>query len=103
MVLGNGATDCLYRMAATLKPKTAVLIEPTFSEYRKALSLHGCDVYSLSYDFKASKTMAERIVKDFITSLFLIQSFIFSPLFHAIWVLTSSETIAEFGMKTKIH
>ncbi len=64
MVLGNGATDCLYRMAATLKPKTAVLIEPTFSEYRKALSLHGCDVYSLSYDFKASKTMAEGQILD---------------------------------------
>lgn len=64
MVLGNGATDCLYRMAASLKPKTAVLIEPTFSEYRKALSLHGCDVYGLGYDFKANKSMAEQQLLD---------------------------------------
>lgn len=59
MVVGNGATDCLYRMAESLKPKTAVLIEPTFSEYRKALSLHGCDVYGLPYNFSVDQSIAE--------------------------------------------
>lgn len=55
MVLGNGAIDCLYRAMAALKPKTAVIIEPTFSEYRRALELVGCDVYSLPYDVHKSE------------------------------------------------
>jgi len=55
MVLGNGAIDCLYRAMAALKPKTAVIVEPTFSEYRRSLELVGCDVYSLPYDVHKSE------------------------------------------------
>lgn len=45
MVLcGSGAADLLYRAVRFLKPKTALVVEPTFSEYEKALLETGCDV-----------------------------------------------------------
>lgn len=34
---GNGASDLIYRLCYALRPKTALLVEPTFSEYRQAL------------------------------------------------------------------
>ena len=34
---GNGATELLYFWLRTVRPRTATLIVPTFSEYRKAL------------------------------------------------------------------
>lgn len=34
---GNGASDLIYRLCYALRPKTALLAEPTFSEYRQAL------------------------------------------------------------------
>lgn len=45
MVLcGNGAVDLLYRTVRFLQPKKALVVEPTFSEYEKALRETGCDV-----------------------------------------------------------
>ncbi|MBP5460167.1 MAG: aminotransferase class I/II-fold pyridoxal phosphate-dependent enzyme [Clostridia bacterium] len=45
MVLcGNGASELLYRTVRFLQPKTALVVEPTFSEYEKALRETGCDV-----------------------------------------------------------
>lgn len=36
---GNGAADIIYRIAATIKPKIALLPAPTFSEYERALKI----------------------------------------------------------------
>ena len=45
MVLcGSGAADLLYRAVRFLQPKTALVLEPTFSEYEKALRETGCEV-----------------------------------------------------------
>lgn len=44
IVCGNGAADLIYRIASALKPRTALLPAPTFSEYEKALREHGCAV-----------------------------------------------------------
>lgn len=41
---GNGAADLIYRIAAALRPKKALVCAPTFSEYEKALSEYGCIV-----------------------------------------------------------
>lgn len=57
LILGNGAIDCLYRAMAALRPKTAVIVTPTFSEYRRALELVGCQVHALAYDI--AKTVAD--------------------------------------------
>lgn len=42
IVCGNGAADLIYRIVYTLKPKKALVLSPTFSEYEKALSSVGC-------------------------------------------------------------
>ncbi len=41
---GNGAADLLYRIALSLRPRCALTIAPTFSEYESALDAVGCTV-----------------------------------------------------------
>lgn len=43
VLCGNGAADLIYRYAAAVKPKRAMVLQPTFSEYEKALALTGCE------------------------------------------------------------
>ena len=45
IVCGNGAADLIYRIVHAFKPKSAIICAPTFSEYKKALSEAGCNVY----------------------------------------------------------
>ena len=42
IVCGNGASDLIYRLIWKLKPRTAAVITPTFSEYERALRTVGC-------------------------------------------------------------
>ncbi len=44
VLCGNGAADLIYRFVTALRPKRALVLQPTFSEYEKALDLAGCDV-----------------------------------------------------------
>lgn len=44
ILCGNGADDLLYRLIFSLKPKQAIIIEPTFEEYTRALKLIGCQI-----------------------------------------------------------
>lgn len=44
VLCGNGAADLIYRFAAALMPRRALILQPTFSEYEKALTLTDCDV-----------------------------------------------------------
>ena len=44
VLCGNGAADLIYRFVTALQPKRALVLQPTFSEYEKALDLAGCDV-----------------------------------------------------------
>lgn len=39
---GNGSTEFIYLIPRALKPKSALIIEPAFSEYRVSLGLAGC-------------------------------------------------------------
>lgn len=41
-VFGNGAADIIYRIVLALRPASALLPAPTFSEYEDALKLLGC-------------------------------------------------------------
>ncbi len=45
---GNGSTELIYLIAQTLKPKNALIVEPAFSEYRRALEINGCSVSSFN-------------------------------------------------------
>lgn len=44
ILFGNGAADIIFRICYALRPKFALLIEPTFSEYEQALLNAGCSV-----------------------------------------------------------
>ncbi|MHB0914791.1 MAG: threonine-phosphate decarboxylase CobD [Thermoleophilia bacterium] len=49
---GNGSIEVIYWLAAHLRPRRVLLIEPTFSEYRRACEAAGacCDTLQLSGD-----------------------------------------------------
>ncbi len=52
IVCGNGAADLIYRLVQTIRPKKALVLAPTFSEYQQALQESGCEVshYCLSQE-----------------------------------------------------
>lgn len=41
---GNGAADLIYRLVFAMKPKKALLLAPTFSEYQESLSCVSCEI-----------------------------------------------------------
>jgi len=42
LILGNGAIELIYLLARSLSDKKALIIQPTFNEYSRALKLYGC-------------------------------------------------------------
>ena len=46
VLCGNGAADLIYRAAYALRPKRALVCDPTFAEYERALHQVGCAVHS---------------------------------------------------------
>lgn len=47
IIAGNGATELIHLIVQFLKPRKALLVEPAFSEYRRALNLAGAEVRGL--------------------------------------------------------
>lgn len=66
IVCGNGAADLIYRIVYGLKPQKALLIEPTFLEYREALVQGGCEIreYRLEDDFQITQTALEGLLDE---------------------------------------
>lgn len=68
IVCGNGAADLIYRIVYTVKPKRALLIAPTFSEYEKALRACGTKItfYPLRQedDFQLSEHILQSLTKE---------------------------------------
>lgn len=52
VLCGNGAADLIYRYAAARQAKRALVLQPTFSEYEKALALTGCETDSVILSLK---------------------------------------------------
>lgn len=46
ILCGNGAAELIFSYAAALRPRRALIPEPTFSEYGRALRASGCEVLS---------------------------------------------------------
>ena len=65
VLCGNGASDLIFRVALAGRPKRAVVVAPTFSEYEAALSLCGCDV--VFYPLRAERGF--RLDADFLRVL----------------------------------
>ena len=49
ILLGNGATDLIYFVARVFSFNRTMILEPTFTEYRRALCLQRSEVFSYAY------------------------------------------------------
>lgn len=61
---GNGAAEVIFRFALALKPKTALLTAPTFSEYEDALTRVGCQCRFHALRQEDSFDVTERILAE---------------------------------------
>ena len=64
IVCGSGADDLLFRIAGAFRPKTALLAEPCFGEYRRALEAAGCQVLSHKLGKRANFVLSDAIFED---------------------------------------
>ncbi|USP12565.1 threonine-phosphate decarboxylase CobD [Vibrio gazogenes] len=44
VIAGNGATELIFQWVQQTQPRRALIVEPTFAEYRQALTRIGCDI-----------------------------------------------------------
>lgn len=44
ILAGNGETESIFTLVNGLRPRRAMLVTPGFAEYRRALTLAGCDI-----------------------------------------------------------
>lgn len=65
VLCGNGAADLIWRLALGLRPGTALVTAPTFSEYEAALTATGCQVrrhlLTAQEDFRLTDAILEEI------------------------------------------
>ena len=54
IVLGNGATDLIYLIGRAFKFDRAMILEPTFTEYRRALEQSGTEVFAYQMQNEAN-------------------------------------------------
>jgi len=61
ILIGNGSTQLIYLLCAALRPRTALIVGPAFSEYSNALTLAGARIHpaSLSADNGFSFSLQE--------------------------------------------
>ena len=52
VVAGNGATELIFLWVQQQQPQHALVVEPTFGEYRRALTRYGCEITQHSLDEK---------------------------------------------------
>lgn len=48
IILGNGATELIYLFSRSVEIEKAMTLDPTFTEYRRALELNGVETLSMS-------------------------------------------------------
>jgi threonine-phosphate decarboxylase len=48
VLIGNGSTQLIYLLCVALRPRTALIVGPAFSEYANALALGGADIRQLT-------------------------------------------------------
>ena len=105
LLCGNGADELLYRLVFALNPHKALIIEPTFEEYSRALELIGCSVYHYQLSpinqFKLDQNVLSVITND-LDILFLCNpnnptgNLVCEPLMGAIYPKTKGSTVLEY-------
>lgn len=74
LLCGNGAEDLLYRLIGAVMPQNALIIEPTFEEYRRVLTLSGCQIQTYQLCPEKQFLLDEKIlsvIDDSLDMLFL--------------------------------
>ena len=62
IICGNGAADLITRFALAQKPKSALLLAPTFSEYEHALTLVDCHISYLALQAETDFSLTTEIL-----------------------------------------
>ena len=63
LLFGNGAAELIFSWCLALKPRTALLLAPTFSEYRSALESVGCTVREHMLRAEEDFVLTERLLE----------------------------------------
>ena len=53
IIVGNGSTELIYLIPRALKPRGALIVNPTFGEYERSLSSMGCEIKSIDLKEKS--------------------------------------------------
>lgn len=69
---GNGAADLIYRIAFGIKPCKALILAPTFSEYRRALEGAGCQVTEYFLDRERNFEPDEGLLKAIVPGIEMV-------------------------------
>lgn len=66
IILGNGAAEVIFNISRGLKPKKAILMAPTFSEYEDSLRSIDCKIeyYKMDKDFLIKEDFLEKLTED---------------------------------------
>ncbi|HBI7114148.1 TPA: aminotransferase class I/II-fold pyridoxal phosphate-dependent enzyme, partial [Clostridium perfringens] len=66
IVLGNGAAEVIFNIVRGIKPKKALIVSPTFSEYEDALNSVECEVnhYILKDNYSVDNGFLEEIKEE---------------------------------------
>lgn len=72
IVCGNGAADLIFRLPLALKPKTALLPVPVFTEYETALRGAGCEVRRFPLSEENDFALTEAILPHIVPGLDLL-------------------------------
>ena len=62
LIIGNGAAELIFALGYSLRPKRALLPQPTFAEYEQALLAAGCEVFY----YPLSEENGFRLTEDFL-------------------------------------
>ena len=65
LIIGNGAAELIFALGYSLRPKRALLPQPTFAEYEQALLAAGCEVFY----YPLSEENGFRLTEDFLQVL----------------------------------
>ncbi|MDO4534881.1 MAG: threonine-phosphate decarboxylase CobD [Clostridium perfringens] len=98
ILLGNGAAEVIFNVIRGIKPKKALVMAPTFSEYEEALKSVECSVEHFYLKEENKFCITEEILEKIDNSLDIL--FICNPN-NPTGVLTASKNIEKILIKAK--
>ena len=66
IICGNGAADLIFQIVQALKPKNALLIDPSFLEYEQALRASSCNIVHFTLREEDGFRLGKKKLKDWL-------------------------------------